>query len=69
MLDFKTKHTKECLFCNRQGDNVVTVHGDKSVSKTPPFEIEEHWSVKKEDIIFLESQQNYHFQEIEDIRG
>ena len=48
---------------------MVTVHGDKSVSKTPPCEIEEHWSVKKEDIIFLESQQNYHFQEIEDIRG
>ena len=46
---------------------MVTV--DRSVSKTPPFEIAEHWSVKKDDIIFLESQQNIHFQEIEDIRG
>ena len=48
---------------------MVTVHGYKSVSKTPPFEITEYWSVEKEDVTFLESQQNIHFQEIEDIRG
>lgn len=46
---------KNVFFVTWQGDNVVTVHGDKSVSKTPPFEITEHWSVKKEDITFLES--------------
>ena len=44
---------------------MVTVGSDKSVSKTPPFEIAEHWSVKKEGKIFLESRQNISYQEIE----
>lgn len=48
---------------------MVTVGSDKSVSKTPSFEIAEHWSVKKEGKIFLESQQNIYHPEIEDRGG
>ena len=44
---------------------MVTVGSDKSVSKTPQFEIAEHWSVKKEEKIFLESRQNISYREIE----
>ena len=59
------KENSQNNFVKWQGHNVVTVGSDKSVSKTPPFEIAEHWSVKKEEKIFLESRQNISYQEIE----
>ena len=63
------KENSQKNFVKWQGHNVVTVGSDKSVSKTPPFEIAEHWSVKKEGKIFLESQQNIYHPEIEDRGG